>query len=378
MAIGAGLSGSVGIVNETTNGTAVTPTHFFEFNSESMKGDKNVVQGKGLRAAGNAFGSNTSLYMRTSRRQVGSWGAKGNIVFDAPYNSLGLLLEHMMGAYNPGATGGTNNPIVAQQASSAAYLQTYAPGSLAGKTFTMQIGKPGANGTVYPFTYVGCKVTDWQLDTEVNKYATFTVGIDAWQELTLDNPQGTTAGPALTSPTYTTGEQFFQFREATIFNSGTLSTTSGVTTLGTPAVAARVSKCSVKQANALEVERMFIAGTGGTGGSSVAGVKSEQLENEFRAVSGTLDVEFHTPSAYYDVWYGDTTANLLLTFTGPTAIASTYFPTLSILVPNIKYDGESPVVAGPGILNTSMPFTGLDDEASNTVQIQYMSTDTTP
>ena len=380
--VGAGLSGTAGIATETTNGTAITPTHFLEFNSESMKGDKNVVQGKGLRGgatgSGGGPGAGTGLYMRTSRRVVGSWGAKGGLVFDAPYNGLGLWLEHMLGAYNPGVTAGTNNPLVVEQSATTAYLQTYAPGSLAGKTFTLQIGKPDSTGTVRPFTYVGCKVGDWELATEVNKYATFTLGIDAWQELTPDNPQSTTAGPALTAASYTAGEQFFHFREATIFNGGTLTTTAGITTLGTPTAAARVTKASVKQTMPHDDSRFFIAGTGGTGGSAVAGVKSEQLENEFRTISGALDVEFYSLAAYYDVFYGDTTANLLLTFTGPVAIASTYYPTLSILVPNIKYDGETPAVAGPGILNHSLPFSGLDDEADNQIQVQYMSTDTAP
>ena len=37
MAIPSGLAGSVGIATEGTQGTAQTPDHFMEFNSESMK-----------------------------------------------------------------------------------------------------------------------------------------------------------------------------------------------------------------------------------------------------------------------------------------------------------------------------------------------------
>ena len=383
MAVGAGLSATAGIVTETTNGTAGTPTHFLEIDSESMKGDKNTVQGKGLRGgatgSGGGPGAGTGLYMRRSRRVVGSWGAKGGLIFDAPYSGLGLWLEHMFGAFTPGATGGTNNPLVVQQASTAAWLQTYSGGSLAGKTATVQIGKPDATGAIRPYTYVGTKVSDWQLATEVNKYLTITLGLDAWQELTPDNPQGTTAGPALTAASYATGQQFFHFRQATIYNGGTLTTSAGVTTLSAPVAAGRVSKAQVKGTNPFDAERMFIAGTGGTGGSGVGGVKSEQLENEFRTITGSLDVEFYSLASYYDVAGGDTTATLELIFTGTVAIASTYYPTLSILIPNIVYDDMgTPVVAGPGILTQSLPFSGLDDEADNQVQVQYMSTDTTP
>jgi len=380
--LGAGLAGSAGIVTEATNGTAATPTHFLEFNSESIKGAKNVVQGQGLRGpssgSGGGPGAGIGLFRRSSRRVVGSWEAKGGLVFDAPFSQLGLWLEHMMGAFTPGITGGTSNPLVVQQASSAAYLQTYAPGSLAGKTSTIQIGKPDSMGVVHPFTYVGSKITDWQLDTEVNKFATFTLGIDAWQELTPENPQGTIAGPAITAPSYSAGQQFFHFREATIYSGGTLATAAGVTTLSTPVAAARVTKASIKVTNPLDTTRWFIAGTGGTGGSGVAGVKGEQLESNFRDITGTLNAEFYSAASYYDIFYGDTAASLLLQFAGPVAIASTYFPTLAVLIPNIHLDGESPVVAGPGIINLALPFTGLDDEVDNQIQVSYMSTDLVP
>lgn len=361
MAIGAGLAGSIGIATEGTQGTAITPTHFLEFNSESMKMVKTTTTGVGLRGGG--------LYQRTSRRVVSSWGAAGGIGFDAPYNGLGLWLQHMIGSF------GTLNS-VAQQSSTAAYLQTHAPGPLAGKTFTMQVGKPDSSGTVRPFTYVGCKVEDWTLTAELNQYVKFALTIDAWQELTPDNAQGTGAGPALTSPTYTAGEQFFHFREGTIFNSGTLSTTGTtppITTLGSPVAAARILKCDVKSTNPVDKTRYFINGNGGSG---VAGVKGDQLDNNFRQVTGSLDAEFNSLTAYYDTYAGDTTSTLLLTFTGPVAIASSFFPTLSVLVPNIKFNGDSPMVGGPGILNTALTFAGLDDETDNVVQFQYMSTDT--
>jgi Phage tail tube protein len=362
MALPTGLASQWGMAQETTNGTPATVTRFYEFNSESLKLKKNTVQGKGLRAGG--------LFMRTSRRVVGSWEAAGDVNLDTNFNGMGLLFQNMIGSFSATAV---------QQASTTAYLQTHAPGSLGGKTFTVQVGKPGSDGTVYPFTYPGCKITDWTLSTEVNKYANLVVNIDGWQELTLDNPTGTSAGPALASASYTpsTGAQFFHFRQATLYNGGTLATASGITTLSSPVAAARVTKCSIKVANPVDTSRFFIAGTGGTGGSSIAGVKSEQLENEFRVISGSLDAEFFSPSTYYDVFAGDTTATLELLFTGPAIGVSGHNYSLGVLIPNIKYDGDSPAVAGPGILTEALPFSGLDDETDNQIQIQYMSTDTT-
>jgi hypothetical protein len=356
--VGAGLSAQLGIAQETTPGTPVTVTRFYEFDSETMQQEKKTVQGVGLRAGG--------LFERSSRRVIGSWGAKGNIVMDFPMHKAGLLLQQMMGSFGATATA---------QGASAAYLQTHAPGSLAGKTFTMQVGKPTSGGTVEPFTYPGCKVTDWQLDCKLNEILKLTVGVDAWQELTTGNPQNyASAGPALATASYTSGEAFFHFAQGTIYNGGTLATSSGVTTLSSPTAAAKVSAASIKVTNPLDVNRFFIGSTGG--GSSVGAVKGEQLENDFRKISGTLDVEFADLTSFYNTYAGDTTSTLELLFTGPT-IASTYDYTLSVLIPLIVYDGESPKVPGPGILTMAMPFEGLDNETDNQIQIQYQTTDTT-
>jgi hypothetical protein len=360
MALPSGLAASIGIATEGTQGTAQTPDHFMEFNTESGKLGKQTVTGVGLRAGG--------LYQRTSRRVVTHWTPSDGVNFDAPYNGFGLWLQHMIGSF------GTFSSI-AQQGVTTAYLQTHTPGPLTGKTFTMQVGKPDSSGTVRSFTYVGCKVKDWTLTTELQQFVKFALTIDAWQELTPDNPQGTSAGPALTSPTYTAGAQQFYFRQGAIFNSGTLSNSGSnptITALGSPVAAANVLKAEVKCENMIDDQRFFIAGSGGSG---VAGVKGDQLENGFRKLTGSLDVEFNSLSAYYDTFAGDTTSTLLLQFTGP-VIASTFHNQLIVMIPNIKFDGESPAVGGPGVINTNMPFTGLDSETYNPVQFQYMSTDT--
>lgn len=491
MAVGAGLATQLGIVTETTPGTQAVPTRFLEINSETMAMGKNVVQGAGLRAPATGSGggpaAGSALFERSSRRVVGSWEAKGGFNLDVPFSGLGLLLEHMMGAYTPGASGGTNNPLVVQQGGTTAWLQTYAPGSLAGKTFTLQIGKPDSSGTVQSFNYPGSKVTDWEVTFDLNQFLKLQVGVDSWQELTADNPQGTAAGQALAAAVYSAGQQFFQFRQGMIFNGGTLATSAGITTLSSPVGAARVLKGSIKVTHPLDTARVFVGGnflaapaapvpttatTGGTvlagtylvivsyvntygettgsasgtvtttgststitipspaasgnatgwyayvtqaGGSTFtrqqtagsptaigtgltltapptssglnpptlnttgpAGVKSEQLENSYRQITGSLDVEFFNRSAYYNTAAGDTNFALWLEFVGP-VIASTFAYTFAILIPNCHIDAPfTPLVPGPGILQHTLPVKGLDDEVNNQIQIQYMSTDTAP
>lgn len=492
MALGAGLAAQIGIATEVTNGTQLAVTRFVEFNPpETMTMGKNVVQGQGLRAPATGSGggpaAGSSLFERASRRVVASWEAKGGFNLDIPFSGLGLYLEHMMGAFTPGTVGGTNNPLVVQQGGTTAWLQTYAPGSLAGKTFCMQVGKPDSGGTVRPFTYVGCKVTDWEVAFDLNQFAKLQLGIDAWQELTPDNPQGTTAGQALSAAVYTSAQQFFQFRQGMIFNGGTLSTSGGITTLSSPVGAARVLKGAIKVTNPLDMGRFFVGGpflaapaapvpttatTGGTvaagtygaivtyvnaygettgsaagsvvttgststitvpspaasgnatgwyayvtqaGGTTYtrqqaagsptaiavnltltapptssganpptlnttgpAGVKAEQLENNYRLITGSLDVEFFNLATYYDVAAGDTNFALWLEFVGP-VIASTFAYTFAILIPNCRIDAPfTPTVQNPGVLQHTLPIKGLDDETNNQIQIQYQSTDTAP
>jgi hypothetical protein len=383
MALGAGLSAQAGIATEVTMGTQLAVTRFVEFNPpETMAMKKNHVQGQGLRGpssgSGGGPGAGIGLFERASRRVIGSWEAAGGINLDIPFSGLGLYLEHMMGAFTPGTVGGTNNPLVVQQAATTAYLQTYAPGSLAGKSFCMQVGKPDATGTIQPFTYVGCKFTDWEVIFDLDQFAKLQLSIDAWQELTPDNPQGTVAGQALSSAVYTASQQFFHFRQGLIFNSGTLGTAAGVTTLSTPVAAARVFKGNIKVTHPLDIARQFMAGTGGVGGSGVAGVKGEQLENNFRQITGSLDVEWFSRTAYYNIAAADTGFPLWLEFVGP-IIASTYAYTFAILIPNCHINSPfTPTAASAGVLRHTLPIVGLDDEVNNQIQIQYMSTDTAP
>src|SRR5674476_475924 len=100
MAIGSGLAAQLGMIQEVTPGTALSPTHFYEFTSETFN------------------------------------------------------LQQLLGSFNAGAT-----PVML--GSSTAYLQTHIPGSNWGKSFTLQKGAPDSSGTVHALNYPGCKVTDW-------------------------------------------------------------------------------------------------------------------------------------------------------------------------------------------------------------------------
>jgi len=50
----------------------------------------------------------------------------------------------------------------------------------------MQVGRPQISGvTVQPFTYTGCKVTDWEFSCSDNQIAQLKCTVDAQTELTV-------------------------------------------------------------------------------------------------------------------------------------------------------------------------------------------------
>lgn len=339
MGAGSGIASQIGFAAESTPGTAVTVTRFPEFNKESLELKKKPRQGMGLHAGG--------LYPRASRRGIGTTTVEGSVEMDIPTKGLGLLLKHMLGS----------SATAVQQASTAAYKQIHTPGSLQGLSMTWQKGVPNIAGTVEPYTYRGCKVVEWEISCDVGGIATLNVGLDGWGEAT---------GTALATASYLSANDVFDFKEGTILGGGTVSTASGLTSISGGTAIASVKKFSLKGTNPLDTERYFIGG---------AGVKDQQIENDWRTITGKLDAEYVSETASHAAFAADTQAALHLAFTGA-LIESPHSFLLDIIIPVIVFEGETPKVDGPGVVQVSRDFTALDDGTNPVIQIVYMSTDT--
>lgn len=107
-----------------------------------------------------------------------------------------------------------------------------------------------------------------------------------------------------------------------------------------------------------------------------AGTKAEQVENDWRQISGSLDAEFTDLTSVYNTFSSDAATALRLTFTGTTAISGANFPTLEVLIPSIRFDTGAPAVGGPDLLSFGADFTGLDDGTNAAVQIRSVTSDT--
>lgn len=420
MALGAGLSASIGIATETTVGTPVPVTRFFEFDQESLKLNKHPVQGTGLRQGG--------LVARSARRNTTSRDATGDLDFGVATNGFGVALQHMLGSFSttPTSIGG------------GLYQQVHNLGTLQGKSFTTQVVRPDTSGNLNPFTYTGCKITGWEVSVATNAEVKAKLTIDALDEasasngfapttlssavtqgattistvaavpagawVTLDSGNGeevvqTVGAPTGTGPytstltfaakvphatgayvgsatglnygaatafqtaTYNSGASMFQFLGGSIIAGGTTTTTGGVytNTGGTPI--GTVQSASVKGTNALATSRFQLGSQG---------VRAEQIENGWRAYTMDLAAEFY--SRYlYDTYVGDSPLALQLKF------ASTSNPNvyLSFYAPAAFIDTGTVNVSGPAILAQALTFTLLDDGVNGALQAVYVSTDAT-
>lgn len=335
MPIGAGLSAQLGVAEESTVGTIVAPTRFFEFNSETLSLQKNIVQGAGLRAG--------LQYARRSRRAYTTKSAGGDVNLDVATRGMGVWFKHMLGSASSALLSGST------------YRQIHTPGDLTGKSMTVQKGVPQTDGTVKPFTYNGCKVTGWTLSCEVGGILTLSATLDAWNE---------TTATALGTASYTDAG-VFHFAQGTLYLDGTVSTASGLASLSGGTAVAAVKAASITGSTPVKSDRYFF-------GSS--GIKAEQLENDYRSVGGELTAEFANQATIYDVMAADSATALKLEFTG--AASGGVTPRLEVLIPSISFDGNSPQVGGPDVVELSAPFSGLHDGTNATCQVVYETADT--
>lgn len=364
--VAAGIGSQIIALAETTWGVAPSLTsgaRTYEFKTEGLELKKTTVQGQGLHAGG--------LYDRTRRRVVTNYDAGGPITMDIPSRNLGILLQAMVGSY------GVTLAAPTQISTTGVYQSYHTPGtSMNGHSICIQKGVPDTSGVADPFTYVGCKIADWEITVETGAIAQLALTIDARNELagsSTNNDSLNATVPALGGynealvETATGWLDVFHFRQATLYTGGTPTLTSGITTLASEATAGNVKSCNIKQALSLDSSRYFLGS---------AGFKAEQLENGFRSITGGFTVEWLTSEAMYNAFSADTTTSLELSFVGSVIGSSgTNTELLDIIIPNIRLDGESPKVGGPEVVTQAVTFTGLDDETTTPIQIHYQSAD---
>lgn len=332
MARVSGLGTSLGIGQESTPGTAVTPTRWLDVNTESMGSEPVVIRGGGLRGG--------ALSARTSHYGVIGRNASGGFAMDIATRGMGLLFKNMLGAGSSALLSGS------------AYKQIFTPASLTGLSFTAQkiLGST-------PFTHNGCKIKSWTISCSTGGNVTLTVEWDAWNEVTSFG-----AG----TPSYSTVIEVFNFSHGAIKVGGTATTTTGLTSISGGTTVGIVQSIDVTGARPVtegsDNRRISTAG------------KVEQIDNGLLDFGGTMTVDYDSAFDFYSLYAGQTATAIELTFTTTAApISGAVYPSLSIILPDIRLQGEPPKAGGPTALSMTTPFVGLQDTAAGNPALQIVS-----
>jgi hypothetical protein len=328
MAVASGLGSQVGVAAESTYGTYVTATTFVQALSVNLKKVKNTTQDTGLQAG--------RLLPLGSRRVTTTKGGEGSIKFNAVNKGMGVFLQALMGT--------AVTPV--QQASTAAYLQTHTLADSFGKSLSIQSGVPDLSGTVRPYTFVGCRVTDATFTVEVDKDVECEFSIDA---------QDVSESQSLATASYATGTRQFVGTDATI-KVGSFGSESSVT---------GVTKATVKIERPMKADRFYLG---------AAGLKAQPVANDFVKISGTITADYVDKTVWADRFRDDTAFSLVIELVG-TQISGSYYNTLRIALPQCYLDGDTPVVEGADIVSGDFPFVATFD-GTNLPKIEYISTDT--
>lgn len=335
---GTGLDAQLGIAEESVYGTAVTPTRFLEFNSESLQLQPTWLEPTGLGAG--------RKHKRSSRVVQSRRAVSGDITLEHATKGMGLLWKHALAsAAAPALVGGTT----------AAYEQIHTPGDFLGKSLTLQVGRPEpSSGVVRAHTFSGCKVAGWAFNLTDNAVPTLQLTVDGRDEDTTT---------ALAAASYLTDSGVFDFSQATLKLGGTATTTAGRTTVaGGTAVATIVRSVSLNGSNPMDTERFGVGN---------AGLKAEPLENEIPTITGTLEAEFNK-AELYDAFRNNDTLPMQLIFTGP-EIEAGHNVLLEFTLPAVKLKTATPNVGGPGVVAMSTSIEAYDDEENPPIQVRIVS-----
>lgn len=274
-----GLSGQLMIVDEITYGTYEAPTRGFEFTGEGpVAYEREVIESMGIRAGRRL----------QSRFAQGVQRIAGDLTMELAPQGFGLWLKHIFGGVVTSGSG--------------PYVHTFTPGTLTGKSLTVQLGRPDVGATVRPFSYLGCKVTEAELSAQVNEYAMLDVSLYGAHEDT---------GQSLAVASYPATLTPF------VFTQGVLSVAGSNVD---------VRNFTLHFDNALLIDRHFIR-------STTPERPKEPLEGGFRQVTGSFEADFESLTAY-NRYINATQAALVLTFTAA--------PHSLVITMNTRFDGSTP------------------------------------
>lgn len=240
--------------------------------------------------------------MRSEDWTPGTQKVSGDIELELSTKNWAFLFSHMLGSV---ATTGAGP-----------YTHTITPGDLSGKSLSVQAGRPDIGGTVRAFSWAGMKVASWELSCKVDELALVKLSMVGMTE---------TTATALATASYTSSNSLFSFTHGALSVAGSSFPVKDITLSGD---------------NGLDGERFYIGQP----------TTSEPLEAKWRKYAGSLTADLVDVTAY-NRYVNGTEAALVLTFTRGTDVIQ--------ITENVRFDGSSPEVGGPEILEQSHDFVAV-------------------
>jgi hypothetical protein len=278
------VAGQIVVADEVTYGTYVAGTRAIEFTDESLQFDRETIWSEGIRAGRRV----------QSRHAQGVQRVVGDITMELAPQGTGILFKHIFGGLVTTGAG--------------PYTHTFTPGTLTGKSMSVQVGRPFLSGTVQAFSILGAKITEAEIAANVNEYATLTMSVYGNHEDTASG-LAVAAYPATLTP--------FVF-------------THGSLTVGGSAVDVR--NFTLTMDNALIIDRHFIRAT-------TPERSKEPLEGGYRQYTGSFEADFESLTAY-NRYVGGTQAAMVLTFNAGASA-------MLVITMNVMFDGETPTISSP-------------------------------
>lgn len=318
------LAQSLGVKAEVTYGTAPTVDRFYEIKSETMRLDVGRTRSAGLQSG--QRGDRTDRFLPFKVGTSGGWS------MDVPTKGFGVLAKQIFGTAAIGSVTDSN------------YTQTFTPGTLLGKSLTVEVNRPDTANVNEAAVYEGVKITQAEFSCDVDGV----LGVDIE---TIGEDMTVNTSPA--SASYSSDFRVFSF----VNGSMTIASTA------TP-----IRDWRFRCINALEPRR-FVRGSALT---------LEPLENAKRMYEMEFTAEF-TSMTNYNRYLSATAAGayatVATTFDGDIAHGGSTVPRIVFTATNLDFEqADGPNLNGNDILTVRFKGLALDD-GSNWVSMTYRTTD---
>lgn len=330
-----GLSTQATIGKEASHGVvAAVLTRAFEIRSEGIEDAVERIESETLRA-----GKRLQSFWRPNRK-----GAEGDLEFELLNKGFAFVWEAIFGASTAAVTPG--GATLAREIS----VQL---GSMNGKSYSVQVGRPAVTGTVHPFTYLGGKVNEAELSLEVDELAVLTTTWDFQNGLTPSTPAAAGGpGPALAAPSYPTAGVPFDFIGAKIQVGG---------------VDIDLTEVTMNVNNNLKTDRFFLRRSS---------LKKEQIEEtEPRDITFEGNGEFEGLTAY-NRFVNGTEAAITVSLRGDDIETGQPYEHL-ITGARVRFDGGTPTAEGADVLENGFEAKLLAPASGEALTVLTRSTDLT-